>query len=70
VIKPKPLQSPVEDGFTVDDFAVDEQAGTVTCPAGHTMTLSRTRIATFGVACRDCPQDLAPTLTSVTGDPG
>jgi IS5 family transposase len=55
VIKPKPLQAPVEGGFTVDDFAVDEQAGTVTCPAGRTVTLSRTRIATFGVACRDCP---------------
>ena len=55
VIKPKPLQAPVEGGFTVDDFTVDEQAGTVTCPAGHTVTLSRTRIATFGVACRDCP---------------
>jgi IS5 family transposase len=55
VIKPKPLQAPVEGGLTVDDFAVDEQAGTVTCPAGHTVRLSRTRIATFGVACRDCP---------------
>jgi IS5 family transposase len=55
VIKPKPLRPAVEDGFTVDDFIVDEQAGTVTCPAGHTARLSRTRIATFGVACRDCP---------------
>ena len=55
VIKPKPLQAPVEGGFTVDDFTVDEQAGTVTCPAGHAAALSRTRIATFGVACRDCP---------------
>ena len=55
VIKPKPLQAPVPGGLTVDDFTVDEQAGTVTCPAGHTVTLSRTRIATFGVACRDCP---------------
>jgi len=55
VIKPKPLQAPVGGGFTVDDFAVDEEAGTVTCPAGHTVTLSRTRIATFGVACRNCP---------------
>ena len=25
VIKPKPLQAPVEGGFTVDDFTVDEQ---------------------------------------------
>ena len=55
VIKPKPLQAPVAGGFTVDDFIVDEQARTVTCPAGRTVTLSRTRIATFGVACRDCP---------------
>jgi hypothetical protein len=55
VIKPKPLQAPVEGGFTVDDFIVDEQQGTVTCPAGRTVALSRTRIATFGVLCRDCP---------------
>src|SRR6266702_3997326 len=55
VIKPRPLQAPVEGGFTVDDFTVDEQAGTVTCPAGHTAALSRTRIATFGVLCRNCP---------------
>jgi len=55
VIKPKPLQAPVEGGFTIDDFTVDEQAGTVTCPAGQVAQLSRTRIATFGVACRDCP---------------
>src|SRR5271169_2294178 len=55
VIKPKPLQAPVQGGFTIDDFTVDEQAGTVTCPAGQVAQLSRTRIATFGVACRDCP---------------
>jgi IS5 family transposase len=55
VIKPKPLQAPVAGGLSVDDFSVDEQAGTVTCPAGHVVALSRTRIATFGVACRDCP---------------
>jgi hypothetical protein len=55
VIKPKPLRAPVKGGFTVDDFTVDEQQGTVTCPAGHTVALSRTRIATFGVLCRGCP---------------
>jgi hypothetical protein len=55
VIKPRSLQAPVQGGFTVDDFTADEQAGTVTCPAGHTVALSRTRIATFGVRCRDCP---------------
>ena len=27
----------------------------MTCPAGHTVPLSRTRVATFGALCRDCP---------------
>ena len=66
VIKPRPLRAPVEGGLTVDDFTVDEQAGTVTCPAGHTVALSRTRVATFGVACRDCPLR-ARCTTSKTG---
>jgi hypothetical protein len=55
VIKPKPLRAPVPGGFTIDDFTVSEEQGTVTCPAGHTVKLSRTRIATFGALCRDCP---------------
>jgi hypothetical protein len=55
VIKPKPLQSPVEGGFTVDDFTVDEHTGTVTCPNGNTRPISATRIATFGALCRNCP---------------
>jgi transposase-like protein DUF772/DDE family transposase len=55
VIKPKPLQAPVEGGFTVDDFTVDEHAGTVGCPAGNTRPISKTRVATFGALCRDCP---------------
>jgi hypothetical protein len=55
VIKPKPLQSPVEGGFTVDDFTVDEENQTVTCPNGNTRPISATRVATFGALCRDCP---------------
>jgi transposase len=55
VIKPKPLQAPVEGGFTVDDFTVDESAGTVSCPAGNTRPISKTRVATFGALCCDCP---------------
>ena len=55
VIKPKPVPAPVEGGFTVDDFTVDEQAGTVSCPAGHTRPISRTRVASFGALCRGCP---------------
>ena len=55
VIKPKPLRPPVQGGFTVDDFTVSQEQGTVTCPAGNTVPLSRTRVATFGALCRDCP---------------
>jgi hypothetical protein len=54
-IKPKPLQAPVEGGFTVDEFTVDEQAGTVRCPAGNTRPISQTRVASFGALCRGCP---------------
>ena len=39
VIKPKPLQAPVEGGFTADDFAVDAGNSTVTCPADVTRTI-------------------------------
>jgi hypothetical protein len=66
VIKPKPVQPAVEGGFTCDDFAVDEQAGTVTCPAGWTRPLSASRTATFGALCRDCPLR-ARCTTSKTG---
>jgi hypothetical protein len=62
VIKPKPLPAPVEGGFTVDDFTVEEHAGTVACPAGHTRPISQTRVASFGVLCRDCP--LRPRCTT------
>jgi hypothetical protein len=55
VIKPKPLQVAVKGGFSVDDFTVDEQAATVTCPNRITRPLSPGRVATFGVACRSCP---------------
>jgi hypothetical protein len=55
VIKPKPLRPAVEGGFTIDDFTVDEQAGTVTCPAGVTRTVTPTRYAIFGAACHTCP---------------
>jgi hypothetical protein len=45
----------VTSGFTADDFTIDEAAGTATCPRGATWPISRTRIVTFGVACRRCP---------------
>jgi Transposase domain (DUF772)/Transposase DDE domain len=55
IIKPRPLKPAVEGGFTLDDFTVDEAAGTVTCPAGVTRRISARRNVTFGAACRDCP---------------
>jgi IS5 family transposase len=55
VIKPRPLKPAVEGGFTLDDFAVDENAGTVTCPAGVAPRISARRNVTFGAACRGCP---------------
>ena len=55
VIKPGPLRPAVPGGFTIDDFTIDEQAGTVTCPAGVTRPMSKTRTVTFGAACHGCP---------------
>jgi hypothetical protein len=55
VIKPWPLRPAVPGGFTLDDFTVDQAAGTATCPNGTTRPISRTRAVTFGAACRGCP---------------
>jgi len=55
IIKPGPLTSPVAGGFTIDDFVVDEDAGTVTCPNGVTRRITAKRAVIFGVACRGCP---------------
>jgi hypothetical protein len=55
LVKPWPLKPAIPGGFTIDDFIPDHTAGTLTCPAGITRHLSRTRTVTFGVACRGCP---------------
>jgi hypothetical protein len=60
VIKPPPLRPAVPGGFTGDDFTIDDQAGTVTCPAGHAVALGRphadgTRLAQFKALCAGCP---------------
>jgi hypothetical protein len=62
VIKPKPLKPAVGGGFTLDDFTVDEAAGTATCPAGITRAITARRTVTFGAACRACP--LRPRCTT------
>ena len=55
VIKPWPLKPAVPGGFTAEDFAIDEAAGTATCPHGITRPITRTRHVIFGAACRGCP---------------
>ena len=42
-------------GFDLDDFEIDEEAATVTCPAGVVVTLSAKRRASFGANCKTCP---------------
>lgn len=56
VIKPKTLGTTgIPGGFTADDFDVDHQAGTVTCPAGHTRPIPPGRAVHFRTACAGCP---------------
>lgn len=66
VIKPKPLQPAVEGGFTLDDFTVNEEERTVTCPNGIIRRITARRNVTFGAACRGCPLRTRCT-TSKTG---
>ncbi|HZD17598.1 MAG TPA: IS1182 family transposase [Actinomycetota bacterium] len=54
-IKPIPLRSAVPGGFTIDDFAIDTAAGTVTCPQGHTVRITPRAKAVFGWRCTGCP---------------
>jgi hypothetical protein len=55
VIKPPPVRPAVPDGFTIDDFIVDEDNQQVTCPAGRTRNITAKRSVVFGKLCRDCP---------------
>lgn len=55
VIKPVPLRHAIPDGFSRDDFVIDHHARTATCPAGHTVTITPSGVATFGARCGGCP---------------
>jgi len=59
VIKPRPLAMAVPDGYSVDDFTVTEPttetSAKVTCPAGHTVTISAKGRASFTKYCATCP---------------
>jgi DDE family transposase/transposase-like protein DUF772/uncharacterized protein DUF1067 len=46
------------NGYSKDRFGIDLAAGTVTCPAHHTVTIRaglRHRVARFGALCSSCP---------------
>jgi IS5 family transposase len=55
VIKPLPLRTPVPGGFTSDDFTINFEARTVTCPANHTVEIRPSGGAAFQKYCRSCP---------------
>jgi hypothetical protein len=55
LIKPIPLRPVTPGGFIRDDFVVDLQANTVTCPAGHTVAITPSRRAVFDWRCGPCP---------------
>ncbi len=53
-IKPIERGPHIAGGFTRDDFAIDADAQTVTCPAGHTKAVT-SGAARFGKLCAACP---------------
>jgi IS5 family transposase len=55
VIKPAPLRPAVPGGFDRDDFTVDHDHRTVTCPNNQTVPITGKGNATFGARCRTCP---------------
>lgn len=58
IIKPWPLARNPNlgaDQFARDDFNIDYQARTVTCPNGVTTHITARGNATFGARCRGCP---------------
>lgn len=52
------------DQFNRDDFIIDRDARTATCPAGHSVPIAAKGSATFGAKCQGCP--LRPRCTSAT----
>jgi IS5 family transposase len=63
-IKPAPLAAAVR-GFTTHDFTIDQQAGTVGCPAGYRVPITASGQASFGIRCQRCP--LRQRCTTATG---
>jgi hypothetical protein len=60
--KVPPVRNP--NGYSKDRFGIDLDAGTVTCPAEHTVAIGtggRQQTARFGAMCRSCPLKTACT---------
>jgi IS5 family transposase len=55
VIKPPPLRPAVPGGFDLDDFELDDEDGTLTCPAGVVVRLTAKGRGDFGTNCASCP---------------
>lgn len=55
VIKPLPLRPAIEGGFTLDDFEIDEEKSTITCPNGVAVRINSHRRARFAKHCATCP---------------
>ena len=53
-IKPIAARTRIAGGFERADFTIDADAGTVTCPAGHTKAVTA-EVARFGKLCAGCP---------------
>lgn len=69
LIKPIPLRRNPrlgDDQYTRDDFTIDYDERTVTCPNGATVAINAAGQARFGVRCRDCPV-LSRCTTAVRG---
>jgi IS5 family transposase len=65
-IKPLALRAAVPDGFTKDDFRIDLDQQTVTCPAGHTVgiTPAARRCSASGVRAARCGRVAPPLKTA------
>jgi hypothetical protein len=51
-VKPAPVPRIIPGGFIVDDFKVDHDKRTATCPNGRTRPINRSGWAILGAACR------------------
>jgi IS5 family transposase len=55
LVKPWSHRPTVADGFDLDDFTLDTEAATLTCPNGVTRSITDKGNVTFGAICRGCP---------------